>query len=85
MAEFEGMPLVRSEPESEQSTFDVLKNTKFTNQRQLFDFYEKNRNQFNDIDMFATILTKLASTQRGEAKENQMKGDNSQTVALHVS
>ena len=61
-AEFEGMPLIRREPESEQSTMDVLKKTRFSTQKQLFDFYEKHRNQFSDSEMFTVLLSKLNIT-----------------------
>ena len=61
-AEFEGMPLIRREPESEQSTMDVLKKTRFSTQKQLFDFYEKHRNQFSEREMFTVLLSKLNIT-----------------------
>ena len=50
------MPLIRREPESEQSTLELLMKTRFSTQKQLFDFYEKHRNQFSEIEMFTILL-----------------------------
>ena len=82
-AEFEGMPLIRREPESEQSTMDVLKKTRFSTQKQLFDFYEKHRNQFSDREMFTVLLSKLNITSQNH--QHAGPGERNNTSQIHAA
>ncbi len=46
-APFEGIPLERSQPRTEQDLELKLETTRFRNIQEILDFYEKNRQLFN--------------------------------------
>ena len=83
-AEFEGMPLIRREPESEQSTMEVLVKTRFSTQKQLFDFYEKHRNQFSEIEMFTILLSKLNATSLNNQQTDLTKNEKNNVSQIHA-
>lgn len=52
-SEFEGLPIkTKSEPQTFDDLYFKLKTTKFQHPTQLLDFYEKNRNLFDNMEIF---------------------------------
>lgn len=63
--QFEGIPLQRSEPVSQESTSQLLRKTNFKSLTQVLDFYEINRRFFTDnekadecLQMYLALLRK---------------------------
>ena len=68
MAQFEGIPIRRKDAETLDSTKHLLHKTKFTDAKQVLDFYEENRRFFTSNDdlqdsllMYMTLLRRVSS------------------------
>jgi hypothetical protein len=73
---FEGIPLERSKPRTQEDLELKLQTTRFYTLEQILDFYESNRELFSDSNHYEKILTPLAGLckhKRAEIKDTDSK------------
>ena len=73
-AAFEGLPLVRSEPQTPQDAHEVFRTTHFPDVKQILNFFEKNRYNFETLFHFHALFHKLRNTMMKGHKKGQSGG-----------